>query len=242
MKGRILLVGCYLTLVSASLTMMAASPSEFCANDFGAKAGDTVTNTSAIQQAIDAAAAGGGVVTFKKGTYLTGAIFLKSNVQLQLQQGVVLRAIQDDALYPELPTRVAGIEMPWPAALVNVYQQTNVSITGQGIIDGNGEYWWRKYWGTDGEGGMLKDYRARGLRWAADYDCKRVRAVVVYDSNGVEIRDVGINRSGFWSLALIYSGHVTVDGLSGVWHVRDLWRQTDLPAVKNALMPLPHSY
>jgi len=64
----------------------------------------------------------------------------------------------------------------------------------------------------------------------------------VYDSNGVEIRDVGINRSGFWSLALIYSGHVTVDGLSGVWHVRDLWRQTDLPAVKNALMPLPHSY
>ena len=193
---------------------MAAPAAGFCVNDFGAKADGTATNTQAIQQAIDsAAAAGGGLVTFQKGTYLSGAIFLKSNVHLELSKGVVLRAIQDDGLFPELPTRVAGIEMPWPAALVNVYQQTNVTITGQGIIDGNGEYWWRKFWGADGEGGMLKDYRARGLRWAADYDCKRVRAVAVYASNDVQIRDVGINRSGFWSLALIYSGHVTVDGV-----------------------------
>ena len=214
MKGLIHLAGCCLALLSAGLTTAAAAAG-FCVNDFGARAGDNATNTAAIQQAIDAAAAaGGGVVTFKTGTYPSGAIFLKSNVELQLQKGVVLRAIQDDRLYPELPTRVAGIEMPWPAALVNVYQQTNVTITGQGIIDGNGEYWWRKYWGADGAGGLLKDYRARGLRWAADYDCKRVRALVVYDSNGVQIRDVGINRSGFWSLALIYSGHVTVDGVN----------------------------
>jgi polygalacturonase len=214
MKGLIFFAGCGLALLAASLTMMAASPSGFCVNDFGAKADGLATNTAAIQQAIDAAAAAGGVVTFHKGTYLSGAIFLKSNVQLQLQKGVVLRAIQDDALYPERLTRVAGIEMPWPAALVNVYGQTNVTISGQGIIDGNGEYWWRKYWGADGEGGMLKDYRARSLRWAADYDCKRVRAVAVYGSKDVAIRDVGINRSGFWSLALIYSGPVTVDGVN----------------------------
>ena len=228
MKGLIHLAGFCLALLSASLTMMAASPPEFCANDFGARSDDAATNTAAIQHAIDAAAgAGGGVVTFKKGTYPSGAIFLKSNVQLQLQKGVVLRAIQDDQLYPELPTRVAGIEMPWPAALVNIYQQTNVTIAGKGTIDGNGGYWWRKYWGADGEGGLLKDYHARGLRWAADYDCKRVRAVVVYDSNGVQIRDVGINRSGFWSLALIYSGQVTVDGVAIEANVGGLGPSTD---------------
>jgi hypothetical protein len=109
---------------------------------------------------------------------------------------------------------VAGIEMSWPAALVNVYQQRNVKITGKGVIDGNGEYWWRKFWGADGKGGMLKDYRERGLRWAVDYDCQRVRALAVYESQDVEIRDVTIKRSGFWSLTLTYSERATVSGVT----------------------------
>jgi len=214
MKRLILSAGCCVALLLAAPTAPAAPPAEFCVNDFGATADGPATNTAAIQRAIDAAAAAGaGVVTFSNGTYLSGAIFLKSNVRLRLQKDVVLRAIQDDALYPELPTRVAGIEMPWPAALVNVYQQTNVAISGGGIIDGNGAYWWRKYWGTNGAGGMLKDYRARHLRWAADYDCKRVRALVVYGSQDVAIRNVSIHRSGFWNVTLTYSGHVTVDGV-----------------------------
>jgi polygalacturonase len=182
--------------------------------EFGARADGVTTNTAAIQQAIDAVArAGGGEVSFLPGVYLSGAIFLKSNVRLHLPAGAELRAIQDDRLYPERATRVAGIEMVWPTALVNVYQQTNVTITGQGVIDGNGQYWWRKFWGDDGKGGMLKDYQARGLRWAVDYDCKRVRALAVFDSKDVEIRGVTIKRSGFWSLTLTYSERVTVDGV-----------------------------
>jgi polygalacturonase len=220
MKRRIISFACCLGLLSARLTTAAAA--EFCANDFGAKAGDHDTNTVAIQKTIDAAAAaGGGEVTFKPGTYRSGAIFVKSNVRLDLPKGVVLRAIQDTALYPERPTRVGGIEMSWPAALVNVYEQTNVAITGRGIIDGNGSYWWHKFWGTNGEGGMLKEYRARGLRWAVDYDCQRVRAVAVYKS------DVSILRSGFWSLALIYSGHVTVDGVNVRANIGGLGPSTD---------------
>ncbi len=68
------------------------------------------------------------------------------------QRAAVLCAIQDNQLYPERPNRVAGIEMVWPSALVNVYQQTNVTISGKGIIDGNGAYWWRMFWGDDGAG------------------------------------------------------------------------------------------
>ncbi len=183
-------------------------------DDFGARPDGVSTNTCFIQRAIDAAAAsGGGRVVFAHGIYMSGALFLKSGVELHLPKGTVLRAIQDTALYPELPTRVAGIEMPWPAGLVNIYQQTNVVVSGQGTIDGNGSYWWKQFWGEDHKGGMLKDYRDRGERWAVDYDCKRVRAVAVYECTNITVRQVTINRSGFWSLALIYSGWIKVDGV-----------------------------
>jgi polygalacturonase len=203
-----------ITCSAVAIALCAAHAEEFRVTEFGARADGITTNTAAIQRAIDAAAAaGGGDVTFERGTYLSGAVFLKSNVRFHLDEGVVLRAIQDDALYPERPTRVAGLEMVWPTALVNVYQQTNVTVGGKGMIDGNGEYWWHKFWGEDGKGGMLKEYQARGLRWAVDYDCKRVRALAVYDSSNVQIQGVTIQRSGFWSLTLTYSHDVTVDGV-----------------------------
>jgi hypothetical protein len=36
--------------------------------------------------------------------------------------------------------------MPWPSALINVYQQTHVTIRGKGTLDGDGKIWWDKYW------------------------------------------------------------------------------------------------
>jgi polygalacturonase len=192
------------------------SAAEFSVAEHGAKGDGTTLNTTAIQKAIDAAAAAGpgNVVTFPTGSFLSGAVFLKSGVELRLDKGVRLLAVQDDAAYPERPTRVAGLEMVWPTALVNVYEQREVKITGEGVIDGNGAYWWHKFWGEDGTGGMLKDYTARGLRWAVDYDCKRVRALAIYKSSDIAVRQVTIERSGFWSLTMTYSERVTVDGVT----------------------------
>ncbi len=105
-------------LFLAGLLFLTAQPlgaARFLVDDFGARADGIATNTLAIQRAIDvAAAAGGHEVVFSRGTYLSGALFLKSNVRLHLDEGVVLRAVPDDRCYPERPTRVAGIEMVWP--------------------------------------------------------------------------------------------------------------------------------
>src|SRR5262249_31382216 len=81
-------------------------------------------NTAAIQTAIDAAAKTKGTVTFEPGVYLIGALFLKSGVELRIDAGVELRGVQDLAAYPVMLTRVAGVEMKWPAALINVYEQS----------------------------------------------------------------------------------------------------------------------
>lgn len=180
----------------------------FLANAYGA-AGDAVKNsTRAIQQAIDACSkAGGGIVTFRPGKYVTGAVFLKSDVHLRIDRGVTLLGSQDDADYPLIWTRVAGIEMKWPAALINVNEQHNVEISGVGTIDGCGVKWWDKYWD------LRHDYDLRGLRWAADYDAERVRLMVIWKSEDVTVRNLSLRRSGFWTTQVVYSDHVTVDGL-----------------------------
>lgn len=171
--------------------------------------GDGVTNsTKAIQQAIDdCAKRNGGTVSFKPGTYVTGALFLKSNVYLSIGEGVTLLGSQDDADYPSIPTRVAGIEMKWPAALINVNDAKNVKISGGGTIDGRGEKWWAKY------GALRREYEPRGLRWASDYDAERVRLMVIWKSSDVTVENLSLKRSGFWTVQVVYSNHVTVDGV-----------------------------
>ena len=180
----------------------------FWANAYGAVGNQISNSTRAIQQTIDACAkTGGGIVTLKPGKYVTGALFLKSDVHLRLDRGVTLLGSQDDADYPSIWTRVAGIEMNWPAALINVNDQHNVEISGGGTIDGRGVKWWDKYWD------LRHDYDLRGLRWAADYDAERVRLMVIWKSEDVTVENLSLRRSGFWTTQVVYSDHVTVDGL-----------------------------
>ena len=181
---------------------------EFRATDFGAKGDGKTVDTEAIQRAIDEAAKSNGVVTFRPGVYRSGALFLRSGMRLQIDEGVTIRGVQDLLAYPEMPTRVAGVEMTWPAALINVYRQANVSISGKGKIDGDGKFWWDRYWR------LRKEYEPKGLRWAADYDCKPVRLIQIYKSSHVNLRELRLERSGFWTVHVCYSQHVHVDGIA----------------------------
>ena len=178
------------------------------ANTFGAKADGVTKSTEAIQKAIDECAkAGGGIVSFEKGEYVTGALFVKNNVELRVGDGVTLLGSQDDGDYPRAPTRVAGIEMTWPSALINVNNAKNVKISGGGTIDGRGKKWWDKYWA------LRREYEPKGLRLASDYDSERVRLMVISRSSDVTVENVSLKRSGFWTVQILYSDHVTVDGV-----------------------------
>jgi polygalacturonase len=190
------------------LVAVALPAKEFPVAAYGAKGDGTSVDTAAIQKAIDAAAEARGTVVFRPGVFLTGALFLKSGMGLRVDAGVTIRGVQDLRAYPERPTRVAGIEMNWPAALINVYEQKDVKIYGGGIVDGDGKYCWDSYWR------LRKEYEPKGLRWASDYDAKRVRLIQVYKSSNVELRRLTLERSGFWTVHLCYSNHVTVDGIT----------------------------
>ena len=180
----------------------------FFANDYGAKPDDTTLSTTAIQKAIDAAAAANGTATLKPGTYLTGSLFLKSNVTLDIPEGVTLIGSQKLEDYPELPTRIAGIEMTWPAALINTRDQHNITITGKGTIDGDGPIWWKSYWD------LRAQYEPKGLRWASDYDARRPRLILFQNSENIHLGGgITLKRSGFWTVQVLYSHDITIDGV-----------------------------
>lgn len=181
--------------------------------DYGAKPDGKTICTSAIQEAIEAATKTGGCVIFDKGIYLTGSIFIKSNVELRIEEGAEIRGVVDENAYPDIWSRVAGIEMYWPAGVLNIINEKNVKITGKGSINGQGEYWWDKYWGKDKKGGMRKIYDTRGLRWAADYDCKRPRNIIILNSSEVTLEGMTIIRSAFWNVHVCYSENVNIKGL-----------------------------
>ena len=180
------------------------------ASEFGAKADGRSLDTAPLQRALDAAAsAGGGDVVLGPGVYLTGSLFVKSHTHLFVSAGATILGTTERSAYPLIHTRAAGIEMQWPAALINVREQVDVSIEGAGTIDGNGKPWWDLFWSR------VPAYEARHLRWAVDYDVHRPELIQVYKSDDVRIgRGLLLKRSAFWTVHICYSSNIVVDGLT----------------------------
>lgn len=180
--------------------------------DFDAVPDATSLSTQAIQHAIDSAT-DGDTVLIPAGRFLSGALFLKSNMTLELADNAVLLGSQQLEDYPQIDSRVAGIDMVWPAALLNINHCRNVTLCGDGTIDGQGAVWWHKFWGDDENSGMLAEYSQRGLRWVVDYDCQRPRNLVVYHSESVTLAGFTSRDSGFWNVHVCYSTQIILQGL-----------------------------
>ena len=118
----------------------------FYLNRFGAK-GDGVTDcTPAFRRAIDECSkAGGGRVIVPEGTYLTGAIHLKSNVNLEVSEGATIKfSTNPKDFLPVVFSRWEGVEVFNYSPFIYAFEQRNIAITGKGILDGqsNAEHWW----------------------------------------------------------------------------------------------------
>ena len=110
--------------------------------DFGG-VGDGITlNTEAFAKAIDALSKkGGGKLVVPQGVWHTGPIVLKSHINLHLNAGAVILFAADETLYPFINTSFEGLDTRRCQSPLSANGATDISITGKGVIDGNGQYW-----------------------------------------------------------------------------------------------------
>jgi len=181
-----------------------ASPAKrYAISNFGAVGDTTTLNTTAIQKAIDTAAqGGGGVVVIPRGTFRSGAIFLKPGVELHLDAGAVLFGSDNIEDYPKRETRIEGHFEPWRMALVNAQQIDRVRISGEGVLDGNGVTFWRAFW-----------QRRKENPKCTNLEVERPRLMFIDRCRDVRIEGIALQDSGFWNLHLYGCRDVTIEGL-----------------------------
>ena len=205
----------------------------FNITNYGASVKATAAaSQKAINKAIDACSkAGGGRVVVPEGTFNTGAITLKSKVNLHVEKGAVLQFVFQPELYPIVPTRWEGLDCYNLQPCIYAYKQNDIAITGEGTIDGGGENstWWKwcgapRYGWKQGEVGQNMGARARLLKYAEDgvdmkerqftaKDGLRPQLINTYDCDGVLIENVTLLRSPFWVIHPLLCKNVIVRGV-----------------------------
>jgi alpha-L-rhamnosidase len=170
-------------------------------SQYGAVGDGKTLNSKAIQATIDKCALnGGGTVVIPKGEFLSGALFLKPGVNLEIQEGAVLKGSTDINDYPKTNTRIEGHFEPWPAALLNGDKVDHLHITGPGTLDGNGQPFWQEF------------YRQRKIdHKTTNLSVNRPRLTFIQNSKDVQISGITFKNSGFWNLHLYRCQQLLVD-------------------------------
>ena len=175
---------------------------EYNIKDYGAISNGKTLNTSFIQKAIDEASLEtNSTVIIPEGVFLTGAIYLKKGVNLQID-GTLLGS-SDVSDYPMVKTRFEGHEEVWPDALINIDSLSDFTIKGKGTVDGNGIPYYKKFWEERDE--AIK----KGLPFV-NKDVPRPRLFYIRHCSNFSIEGIHLKNSGFWNLHLYDSKDVTV--------------------------------
>ncbi len=211
-----------------------ASGKRFVITEQGAVGDANTVNTQAIQATIDkCAAVGGGTVVVPKGTFLSGAIFVKQGVNLLIEKDGVLKGTTHMADYKLVQTRWEGEERIWVSALVNVFDANGFRLSGPGIIDGSGDVWHGRMnrgrstgaalpaaigpqrdgppsLGPKGGLAATPESPAYELKSVELPAYARPRLIAIQNCRDVVVENVNLRNQSSWGLFVLYSQNVEI--------------------------------
>jgi polygalacturonase len=183
------------------------------------EAENTHKSTNAIHKAIAAChAQGGGKVLIPPGDWITGAIHLKSNVNLHLAKGAIVHFSNDLEDYlPVVHVRCEGVEAYNYSPLIYAPFVENMAITGQGILHGHGRWWWQ--WAKNNDKGNRVDASKLPLeerRYAKGGGREGMRPtfIVPWKAKNILIEGITLEESPMWNVHPVYSENIIVRGIT----------------------------
>ena len=243
--------------IEQSIQLPKIAERQFLITSFGAKTTATATqNQKTINRVISLVSKkGGGKVIIPKGTWNTGAIELKSHVNLVLEEGATLHFAFEPKLYPLVRTSWEGLACWNYSPCIYAYKATDIAITGKGTIDGGGNN--DTFWQWNGsprfgyKEGVTKESQKLGsrsklLKMAEDgvpFDERkfgmgyglRPQLVNMVHCERILIKDVKMINSPFWVIHPLLSKNITVDGVY-VWNEGPNGDGCDPEACENVLI------
>lgn len=175
--------------------------SRYVITEYGAIGDGKTLNTRFIQAAIDACTQhGGGTLVLSKGIFVSGALFLKRGVNIEFQEGAVLKGSTDINDYPKINTRIEGHFEPWRAALINGDSLEHLHITGSGTLDGSGQPFWLEFYN-----------RRNADNKTTNLNVERPRLTFLQNSTDIHINGITFLNSGFWNLHMYRCRNVAVE-------------------------------
>jgi polygalacturonase len=203
---------------------------KFLITKYGAVGDGKMLNTQAFKKAIEACSkAGGGQVIVPFGKFLTGAIYLESNVELHLEDSSTISFSTTPQDYlPLVFTRWEGMELMNYSALIYSYGEKNIAITGNGILDGNATY---ENWWSWNKGRPSMQVKARDLlhdlnhkqtdpktRVFGEGSYLRPNFIQPYNCKNILISGVKIVGSPMWNVNPVLCENVIVDNVKIIAH------------------------
>ena len=243
--------------IEQSIQLPKIAERQFLITSFGAKTTATAAqNQKAINKVISLVSKkGDGKVIIPKGTWNTGAIELKSHVNLVLEEGATLHFAFEPKLYPLVRTSWEGLACWNYSPCIYAYKATDIAITGKGTIDGGGNN--DTFWQWNGsprfgyKEGVTKESQKLGsrsklLKMAEDgvpFDERkfgmgyglRPQLVNMVHCERILIKDVKMINSPFWVIHPLLSKNITVDGVY-VWNEGPNGDGCDPEACENVLI------